>query len=360
MELPRKLKVEGPDSPEKVDAAYRASREARERERLQAIRLAQQGRYTLAQIAEIVGRGRATMGRWGKDFRAGRIKKLLRRRHGGKRKSLSAADQQALRRGLRKGHWKTAGEIRKWLREKRQVRLTRSGIYYGVYRVGGGLRVPRKSHVKKDSAAVEAFKKQVTELLEALDIPAGPRVQIWVEDEHRYGLISVVRRCWALKGHRPPAAYQTKYPWGYVYGAVNFGTGQAAFLYTPTVTLEWSRIFLEQLMATDPEALHIILWDQAGFHPTLEDAEWPENVRLLPFPAYSPELNPIETLWDQVKRRVANEAWPTLAAIEAAITEVLAPYWEDVERVRSLLGDTWLTRGGAAFLERRASAAANG
>jgi len=354
--LPRKLKVKGPDSAKKVDAAYRASGDVRDRERLQAIRLAQQGRYSMEEIAAIVGRARSTLGRWIRAFRAGGIKQLLKCEQGGKQGQLSARDRRALRRQLRRGRWKSAREIQQWLRKKRHIQLTLSGVYYWVHRVGGCLKVPRKSHVKKDEAAVAAFQQQIVALLAALEIPVGRRVQVWIEDEHRYGLIRVTRRCWTLQGHRPTAPYQTKYPWGYVYGAANLVTGGAEFLYTPTVNLEWSRIFLEQLIATDPEAIPIILWDQAGFHPPMEDGELPENVRLLPLPAYSPELNPIETLWDQVQSHVANEAWKTLRQIEAAITEVLAPYWEEVERVRSLLGDTWLTRGVATFLEQRANA----
>lgn len=78
-----------------------------------------------------------------------------------------------------------------------------------------------------------------------------------------------------------------------------------------------------------------------------------ESVRLLPLPAYSPELNPIEPLWDQVKLRIANHAWRTLDDIESAITEVLEPFWQKVKRVWSLLGNTWLTRGVILFLQRR-------
>jgi hypothetical protein len=61
-----------------------------------------------------------------------------------------------------------------------------------------------------------------------------------VEDEQRYGLISIIRRYWTLKGQRPTVPYQTKFAGGYVYGALDVVTGQAAFLDTPTVSLEWT------------------------------------------------------------------------------------------------------------------------
>ena len=49
---------------------------------------------------------------------------------------------------------------------------------------------------------------------------AGKLVRIWVADEHRYGLIPVVRKCWTLPGERPTAPYQTVYEWGYLHSAL--------------------------------------------------------------------------------------------------------------------------------------------
>jgi transposase len=110
---------------------------------------------------------------------------------------------------------------------------------------------------------------------------------------------------------------------------------------------------VKELVARDPEAIHIMIWDRAGFHPKADSPELSESIRLLPLPAYSPELNPVESLWDPVKRRIANDVWETLENIEAAISEVLEPFWRQVEQVQSLLGDSWLTRGVATFLDRR-------
>jgi hypothetical protein len=88
-----------------------------------------------------------------------------------------------------------------------------------------------------------------------------------------------------------------RYEWAYVYGAAEVGgQAQVEFFYFPSVTLEWSQLFLEQLAARDPEATHVMIWDGAGFHPQNGAAGLPENVRLLPLPSYSPELNPIEGL----------------------------------------------------------------
>ena len=222
--------------------------------------------------------------------------------------------------------------------------------------------MPRPKHKDQDPEAVERFKEEIVSRLEALDVPDDRPVHVWVEDEHRYGLISVIRRCWTIKGHRVTTPVQRKYKWGYVYAAADIVTANTEFLYTPTVSLEWSYEFLKQMVATDPEGIHIIIWDQAGYHPidpTVLVDELSESVRFLPLPAHSPELNPIEPLWDQVKCRVANDTWDTLDKIEEAITEVLEPFWQDVKKECSLLGNTWLTQGVIIFLQRRMSLISN-
>jgi len=150
-------------------------------------------------------------------------------------------------------------------------------------------KVPRPRHKEQDPEAVQQFKEEIVSRMEALDVPVDRDVHVWVEDEHRYGLISVIRRCWTLKGHRVTAEHQSKYKWGYVYAAADVVTGGAEFLYTPTVSLEWGQAFLKQLVATEPDAIHIIIWDQAGYHPEVLSGELSESVRLLPLPAYSPD-----------------------------------------------------------------------
>ena len=93
-------------------------------------------------------------------------------------------------------------------------------------------------------------------------------MRLWVADEHRYGLIPVVRKCWTLRGVRPTVPYRTKYEWGYLYSALEVdGENAAEFLCLPEVSLEMSGLFLAHLAASDPDAEHIVIWDQAGFHP---------------------------------------------------------------------------------------------
>ncbi|HVY70629.1 MAG TPA: hypothetical protein VHH73_11925 [Verrucomicrobiae bacterium] len=72
------------------------------------------------------------------------------------------------------------------------------------------MKVPRKTHAKKDAAQAAEFQRTLCDRLRSLSVAGGKPVRIWVADEHRYGLIPVVRKCWTLRGERPTAPYQTR------------------------------------------------------------------------------------------------------------------------------------------------------
>ena len=85
-----------------------------------------------------------------------------------------------------------------------------------------------------------------------------------------------------------------------------------------------------------------VIYDGAGFHHRDGHSELPANVRVIPLPAYSRELNPVERLWDQVREALANELHANLETLEQALTRALRPFWEDASRACSLIGKGWL------------------
>jgi transposase len=82
--------------------------------------------------------------------------------------------------------------------------------------------------------------------------------------------------------------------------------GETQFQFMPTVSLDLSGGFLEQIARSTPAAEHVVIWDGAGFHPTSAATSLTARIHLLPLPPYSPELNPVEGLWDQMKDCLSN------------------------------------------------------
>jgi transposase len=202
--------------------------------------------------------------------------------------------------------------------------------------------VPRPTHTKKDPAKVEAFRAELCERLPGERIALETSVHLWVSDEMRFGLQPVTRRVWARCGVEVVQPVEPRDQWGYPYGALEVCGDRAEFLHTDGVSLEASRCFLEQVGRSAPEAMHIVIQDGAGFHQTERAPELPANVRVITLPPYSPELNPVERLWDIVKDRICNQVWKDLDELMAAINDVLAEYWTTPAKVRALIGDGWL------------------
>ena len=136
-------------------------------------------------------------------------------------------------------------------------------------------------------------------------------------DEHRYGLLPVIRRVWARRGVRVHAPYATKYKWGYLHEALEVdGAHASELLFTPAIDRDIHALFLQQIARSDPAALHIVIQDQAGFHLPEDDPRLPANLRLLPLPPYCPELNPVERFGGLLKAQVSNRLYPSLRKLE--------------------------------------------
>ena len=342
--MPKRYHLNRPDLAQAVAHELRTCQDVRSQQRLLAARLAASGQMTAAQIAEQLGISRRRFFDWMNALKAGGLARLLERQHGGGAvPQVQGAALKELQEGLRSGRWKRAKEIQHWLRERHAVGLKLPGVYYWLGKLGGVLKVPRKTHAQKDAAATEAFQRTLCERLASLNVAGGRPVRLWVADEHRYGLIPVVRKCWTLRGVRPTVPYRTKYEWGYLYSALEVdGENAAEFLCLPGVSLELSGLFLSHLAASDTEAEHIVIWDQAGFHPKSEIHRVPERVHLVALPPYSPELNPAEAIGDVIKDRIGNILWNRFADLEQAISEELRPLHEDSQVVRRLVSHPWL------------------
>ena len=113
--------------------------------------------------------------------------------------------------------------------------------------------------------------------------------------------------------------------------------GRAPFQFLPSVSLALSRGFLQQIADSDAQAEHVVIWDQAGFHPRPGDAQLPARMHLLPLPPYSPELNPVEGLCDQTQDVTGNRHFADLDQLEEALTAALRPFCETPTRVLSLV-----------------------
>jgi len=88
----------------------------------------------------------------------------------------------------------------------------------------------------------------------------------------------------------------------YAYAAVSPQDGVLDSLILPEVNAEAMSIFLEEVSNRHPEEFILTLLDSVGWHRA-KALEVPENMKLVPLPPYSPQLNPIENIWEEIREK---------------------------------------------------------
>jgi transposase len=324
---------------EQIEEAWRLPQEDRARKRLLVVRLIAQHQHTVAEIMKIAAVCRQTVFTYRDKVLTEGVKGLLKRDWAGARKpTVRGAVAEEFIEQLGQGKFRQARDAQSWIKKRTRKTLTESGVRKTIRRLGGKLKVPRKSHVKKDAKAAEEFRADLSNrLAKVAGISPEKPVRIWVLDEHRYGLLPVIRRVWARKGVRVHAPYKTTYQWGYLHEALEVdGAHKVELLFTPSINQDVHAVFLKQIAESDPASLHVIVMDQAGFHMKQEDGRIPANIRVLPLPPYCPELNPAEWFGRVVKAPTVNRIYGSLEKLENHLIAV-ARGWSEPSKVASLV-----------------------
>jgi len=165
-------------------------------------------------------------------------------------------------------------------------------------------------------------------------------VRLWCEDEAGFGRISQPKYCWCPKGLRPVVPCQRIRQYCQPYGAVEPLTGEKFFRIFERCNADSMEIYLEMFSDAFPDDYHIMLCDRASWH-TGEDMVLPENVLLFHIPACTPEMNPMEQIWRELRARgFHNRMFDTL---EEAIEQLCLVIRElSPDTVRSITGRQWI------------------
>jgi len=162
------------------------------------------------------------------------------------------------------------------------------------------------------------------------------------QDEGRFGRINDPRRCWAPPGVRPQVGAQLIREYSYVFAAVSPHDGTLDSLILPQVDTETMSIFLAEVAARHPQDFILMILDGAGWHKA-KRLNIPENIRLIPLPPYSPQLNPTEHLWEEIReKRFTNLVFDSLDAIENHLADALRALEQNPAKVLSLTSFNWI------------------
>lgn len=167
----------------------------------------------------------------------------------------------------------------------------------------------------------------------------------------RYGTRSQPTGYWTPCGVRPCGSMNIGYEYGYLYTALCPSTGDVFALLLPSMQSECLAIFLQQFEqhirqrgqdSTESTAPTVrLVLDNAGTHHAkllCEDS----GITLEFLPSYSPELNPVERFFQEVRRVIKPRVFESLKEIEDAITDVLHSYWKNPQAVVQLTYWQWM------------------
>lgn len=175
----------------------------------------------------------------------------------------------------------------------------------------------------------------------------GKPLEIWFQDEARVGQQGTLTRVWARKGTRPRAPKDCRYAWAYIFGAVCPARRIGAALVMPYANTEAMNAHLAEISGqVSPGAHALLVLDGAGWHSST-GLIIPPNISLLPLPPYSPELNPVENLWQFLRQNsLANRVFDSYEAI----VDVCCDAWNTLlampERVASITSRDWAQVSG--------------
>jgi hypothetical protein len=143
------------------------------------------------------------------------------------------------------------------------------------------------------------------------------------QDEARFGRINSPKACWAPKRIRPEVRKQMVREYTHVFGAVSPKDGVHDSLVLPYANTSAMSYFLREVGRRHPGEHILMFMDRAGWH-TSKALQVPANMELGFLPPNSPELNPEEQVWDELREKFfGNKLFKSMGAVEDAAVKGL-------------------------------------
>jgi len=160
------------------------------------------------------------------------------------------------------------------------------------------------------------------------------------QDEAGFGRINKPKYCWCFPDLRPTVPCHHIREYRYAYGAVEPLTGESSFLVMPYCNTKCMSIFLKELSETYSDDRIILVCDGATWHKA-KALEIPSNIRLLFLPPATPEMNPIEQIWKEIRKRgFRNEVFKTLEKVVDRLCDTICSL--KPATIQSITGRDWI------------------
>lgn len=155
----------------------------------------------------------------------------------------------------------------------------------------------------------------------------------------RFGTRTELKRKWSPQGHRPKAPMKIGYEFAYLYLALCPYNGEVFAMFLPYMNKECFSLFGQQFTQT-VSAPTLVIADKASTHQSSLLAT--TDLVLQHLPTACPELNPVERLFKELRRKLANRVFYSLQQAEQVLNRVLQELIEQPAKVISLTNFSYL------------------
>jgi len=160
------------------------------------------------------------------------------------------------------------------------------------------------------------------------------------QDEAGFGRINKPKYCWCGKGARPTVPCHHIREYRYAYGAVSPLDGESFFIVMPSCDTDCMNVYLRELAKEYPDDYILLAADNATWHRSKRLA-LPDNIEIFPLLAYTPEMNPIEQIWKELRKRgFRNEVFASLEKVVDRLCDTILSLTQN--DIKSITGRDWI------------------
>jgi transposase len=312
--------------------------------RLLALALVLDG-HLRSEAAALSGMDRQTLSDWVHRYNTAGVEGLKSRRNRGRAPALTEQQMAELRELVVNGPDPAKDGVVRWRCVDLRAEVARREVHVGTIgkwlnRLGLTRLQPRPYHPKKDAEAEATFKRSFTSLVKAalLGTTAATPIEIWFQDEARVGQKGTHAYIWAPVGSRPLMVRDNRHESAYLFGAICPDRAVGAAMIVPHANTEAMNLHLVEISTQVASGAHAVLvCDGAGWHQRGKDLQVPDNIALLTLPPYTPELNPMENVWEYLRpNKLCARVWNTYDDIVEACKNAWHFLINDPDRIRSI------------------------
>ncbi|MCS3672422.1 transposase [Salinibacter ruber] len=296
--------------------------------RAQMISLSARG-FSAPEIAQIHDCAEATVYKWIERFDEEGPPGLHDRERDGRSPKIDKEAEEELRRllesappeeGENGSRW-TAPRLARHLKEELGIEVHPETVRRALRRLGFSWTRPRRRLPPTDG---EEYQRRMAKVVEAIG-KVGTETTVLFEDETEIKRFPPIRRMWQPVGRQRAVDVPSNNEDFAFYGVVDVLEGGVYAERYPKEISEHTISFLESVLARTTGQV-LLIWDQARWHTSQAVSGWVDRhdrLEVLLLPPRSPETNPIEDLWREMKRAVAACLERSLDRLEEACLQFL-------------------------------------